>query len=75
MIESTTYMVKLMFNDVKQYFDKEDLERFENDFKNLQDLFEEQMKITYLKGYEDRWHVNRTDLNDAFNDYFKTFKL
>lgn len=75
MIESTTYMVKNMFADVKQYFDKEDLERFENDFKNLQELFEEQMKITYLKGYEDRWHVDRTNLNDAFNDYFKTFKL
>ena len=75
MIESTTYMVKLMFNDVKQYLDKEDLERFESDFKALEELFEEQMKITYLKGYEDRWHVDRTNLNDAFNDYFKTYKL
>ena len=74
MIESTTYMVRMMFNDIKHYFDKEDLERFENDFKNLEELFKEQMKITYLKGYEDRWHVNRTDLNDAFNDYFKTYK-
>lgn len=74
MIESTTYMVRMMFNDIKQYFDKEDLERFENDFKNLEELFEEQMKITYLKGYEDRWHVNRTDLNQAFNDYFNTYK-
>jgi len=74
MIESTTYMVRMMFNDIKHYLDKEDLERFENDLKNLEELFEEQMKITYLKGYEDRWHVNRTDLNDAFNDYFKTYK-
>jgi hypothetical protein len=74
MIESTTYMVRMMFNDIKHYLDKEDLERFENDFKNLEELFEEQMKITYLKGYEDRWHVNRTDLNDAFNDYFNTYK-
>jgi len=74
MIESVTFMVKNMFNDIKHYLDKEDLERFENDLKNLEELFKEQMKITYLKGYEDRWHVNRTDLNDAFNDYFKTFK-
>ena len=74
MIESTTYMVRMMFNDIKHYLDKEDLERFENDLKNLEELFKEQMKITYLKGYEDRWHVNRTDLNDAFNDYYNTYK-
>lgn len=74
MIESVTFMVKNMFADVKQYFDKEDLERFENDFNNLEELFEEQMKITYLKGYEDRWNINRTDLNDAFNDYFNTYR-
>ena len=75
MIESTTYMARLMFNDVKQYFDKEDLERFANDFKNLEELFEEQMKQAYMQGYQDRWHINRSDLPQAFNDYFKTFKL
>ena len=75
MIESVTYMVKLMFADVKQHFDKEDLERFENDFKNLQELFEEQMKQAYYQGHNDRWHVNRSDIPQAFNDYFKTFKL
>ena len=75
MIESTVFMVKNMFKDVKQYFDKEDLERYENDLKNLEELFEEQMKITYLKGYQDRWHVDRCDLNQAFNDFIKTYKL
>ena len=75
MIESTTYMVKLMFADVKQHFDKEDLERFENDFKNLQELFEEQMKQAYMQGYNDRWHVDRCDLDKAFNDYIKTYRL
>lgn len=74
MIESTTYMARMMFKDVKQYFDKEDLERFENDFKNLQELFEEQMKQAYMQGYQDRWHVDRCDLDKAFNDYFKTYK-
>lgn len=75
MIESVTFMVKNMFADVKQHFDKEDLERFENDFKNLQELFEEQMKQAYYQGHNDRWHVNRSDIPQAFNDYFKTFKL
>lgn len=75
MIESTVFMVKNMFKDVKQYFDKEDLERFENDLKNLEELFEEQMKQAYMQGYQDRWHVDRCDLNQAFNDYFKTYKL
>ena len=74
MIESTVFMVKNMFKDVKQYFDKEDLECFENDLKNLEELFEEQMKQAYTQGYQDRWHVDRCDLNQAFNDYFKTFK-
>ncbi|CAB4152947.1 hypothetical protein UFOVP603_34 [uncultured Caudovirales phage] len=75
MIESTTYMARMMFNDIKQYFDKEDLERFENDFKNLELLFEEQMKQAYYQGHNDRWHVNRSDIPQAFNDYFKTYKL
>lgn len=75
MIESTIYMVKNMFNDVKQYFDKEDLERFENDFKNLEELFEGQMKQAYYQGYNDRWTVDRSDMLQAFNDYFKTYKL
>ena len=75
MIESTVFMVKNMFKDVKQYFDKEDLERFENDLKNLEELFEEQMKQAYFQGHNDRWHVNRSDILQAFNDYFKTYKL
>ena len=74
MIESTTYMVKLMFNDIKHYLDKEDLERFANDFKNLEELFEEQMKQAYHQGYNDRWHVDRCDLPQAFNDYINTYK-
>jgi hypothetical protein len=64
-----------MFKDVKQYFDKEDLERFENDLKNLEELFEDQMKQAYFQGHNDRWHVNRSDIPQAFNDYFKTYKL
>jgi hypothetical protein len=68
-------MVKNMFKDVKQYFDKEDLERFENDLKNLEELFEDQMKQAYFQGHNDRWHVNRSDIPQAFNDYFKTYKL
>ena len=75
MIESTIYMARMMFKDLIEDYSQESLERFANDFKNLEELFEEQMKITYLKGYEDRWHVDRTNLNDAFNDYFKTYKL
>jgi hypothetical protein len=74
MIESTVFMVKNMFKDVKQYFDKEDLERFENDLKNLEELFEEQMKQAYLQGWEYRWHVDRTDLSKAFEDFYKTYK-
>ena len=75
MIESTTYMARMMFNDIKHYLDKEDLERYENDFKNLELLFEEQMKQAYYQGHNDRWHVNRSDIPQAFNDYFKTYKL
>jgi hypothetical protein len=75
MIESTVFMVKNMFKDVKQYFDKEDLERFANDLKNLEELFEEQMKQAYFQGHNDRWHVNRSDIPQAFNDYFNTYKL
>jgi hypothetical protein len=68
-------MARMMFNDIKHYLDKEDLERYENDFKNLELLFEEQMKQAYYQGHNDRWHVNRSDIPQAFNDYFKTFKL
>lgn len=75
MKESTIYMVKLMFNDVKDYFDKDDLNRFESDLKALQELYEEEMKETYIKGYNDRWNVNRTDLNQAFKDYFNNLKI
>lgn len=74
MIESTTYMARMMFNDIKHYLDKEDLERYENDFKNLEELFKEQMKQAYLQGWEDRWHVDRTDLSKAFEDFYKTYK-
>jgi hypothetical protein len=68
-------MARMMFNDIKHYLDKEDLERYENDFKNLELLFEEQMKQAYYQGHNDRWHVNRSDIPQAFNDYFKTYKL
>ena len=74
MIESTTYMCRLMFNDVKQHFDKDDLERFESDFKALEELFEEQMKQAYHQGYQDRWHVDRCDLDKAFKDFFNTYR-
>ena len=75
MIESTIYMARIMFKDLIEDYSQESLERFENDFKNLQELFEEQMKQAYMQGYQDRWHINRSDLPQAFNDYFKTFKL
>ena len=75
MIESTIYMARMMFKDLIEDYSQESLERFANDFKNLEELFEEKMKQTYYQGYNDRWHVDRTNLNDAFNDYFKTFKL
>jgi hypothetical protein len=81
MIEGTTYMARMICKDLIDNLYPSSLEelsilmdRLKNDLKNLEELFEEQMKITYLKGYEDRWHVNRTDLNDAFNDYFNTYK-
>ena len=75
MIESTTYMARMMFKDLIEDYSQESLERFANDFKNLEELFEEQMKQAYYQGYNDRWHVDRTDIPQAFNDYFKTFKL
>lgn len=75
MIESTIYMARMMFKDLIEDYSQESLERFANDFKNLEELFEEQMKQAYMQGYQDRWHINRSDLPQAFNDYFKTFKL
>lgn len=75
MIESTIYMARMMFKDLIEDYSQESLERFANDFKNLEELFEEQMKQAYYQGYNDRWHVDRTDIPQAFNDYFKTFKL
>lgn len=75
MIESTIYMARMMFKDLIEDYSQESLERFTNDFKNLEELFEEQMKQAYMQGYQDRWHINRLDLPQAFNDYFKTFKL
>lgn len=75
MIESTIYMARMMFKDLIEDYSQESLERFANDFKNLDELFEEQMKQAYMQGYQDRWHVDRCDLDQAFNDYFKTFKL
>jgi hypothetical protein len=74
MIESTIYMARLMFRDLIEDYSQESLERFANDFKNLEELFEEQMKQAYLQGWEDRWHVDRTDLNQAFEDFYKTYK-
>ena len=75
MIESTIYMARMMFKDLIEDYSQESLERFANDFKNLEELFEEQMKQAYMQGYQDRWHVDRCDLDQAFNDYFKTYKL
>ena len=75
MIESVIYMSRLMFKDLIENYSQESLERFANDFKNLELLFEEQMKQAYYQGHNDRWHVNRSDIPQAFNDYFKTFKL
>ena len=74
MIESVIYMSRLMFKDLIENYSQESLERFANDFKNLEELFEEQMKQAYTQGYQDRWHVDRSDLNQAFNDYFKTYR-
>lgn len=75
MIESVIYMSRLMFKDLIENYSQESLERFANDFKNLEELFEEQMKQAYYQGYQDRWHVDRCDLNQAFNDFIKTYKL
>jgi lantibiotic modifying enzyme len=74
MIESTIYMARLMFRDLIEDYTPESLERFANDFKNLEELFQEQMKQSYLQGWEDRWHVDRTDLSKAFEDFYKTYK-
>jgi hypothetical protein len=74
MIESTIYMARLMFRDLIEDYTPESLERFANDFKNLEELFEEQMKQAYLQGWEDKWHVDRTNLNQAFEDFYKTYK-
>jgi hypothetical protein len=74
MIESTIYMARLMFRDLIEDYSQESLERFANDFKNLEELFEEQMKQAYLQGWEDKWHVDRTDLSKAFEDFYKTYK-
>ena len=74
MIESTIYMARLMFRDLIEDYSQESLERFANDFKNLEELFEEQMKQAYLQGWEDKWHVDRTNLNQAFEDFYKTYK-
>lgn len=74
MIESTTYMARMMFKDLIEDYSQESLERFANDFKNLEELFEEQMKQAYYQGYQDRWHVDRCDLPQAFNDYINTYK-
>ena len=75
MIESTIYMARMMFKDLIEDYSQESLERFANDFKNLEELFEEQMKQAYYQGYNDRWTVDRSDMLQAFNDYFKTYKL
>lgn len=74
MIESVIYMSRIMFKDLIEDYSQESLERFANDFKNLEELFEEQMKQAYMQGYQDRWHVDRCDLDKAFNDYINTYK-
>lgn len=74
MIESVIYMSRNMFKDLIEDYSQESLERFANDFKNLEELFEEQMKQAYHQGYQDRWHVDRCDLDQAFNDYFNIYK-
>jgi hypothetical protein len=74
MIESVIYMARMMFKDLIEDYSQESLERFANDFKNLEELFQEQMKQAYLQGWEDRWHVDRTDLSKAFEDFYKTYK-
>lgn len=81
MIESTTYMAKMICKDLIDNLNPSSLEdlsilmdRLKNDLKNLEELFEEQMKQAYHQGYNDRWHINRAELNEAFNDYFKTYK-
>lgn len=74
MIESTIYMARMMFKDLIEDYSQESLERFANDFKNLEELFEEQMKQAYMQGYQDRWHVDRCDLDQAFKDYINTYK-
>jgi len=82
MIESTTYMARMICKDLIDNLYPSSLEdlsilmnRLKNDLNNLEELFEEQMKQAYYQGYQDRWNVDRSDLNDAFKDYFKTFKL
>jgi uncharacterized protein YukE len=50
------------------------MDRLKNDLKNLEELFEEQMKQAYFQGWEDKWHVDRTDLSKAFEDFYKTYK-
>jgi hypothetical protein len=67
-------MARMMFKDLIEDYSQESLERFANDFKNLEELFEEQMKQAYYQGYNDRWHVDRSDLPQAFNDYINTYK-
>ena len=81
MIESTTYMARMICKDLDDNLYPTSLEdlsilmdRLKNDLKVLEELFEEQMKQAYHQGYEDRWHVDRCDLDKAFNDYFNTYK-
>ena len=81
MIESTTYMARMICKDLIDNLYPSSLEdlsilmdRLKNDLKNLEELFEEQMKQAYMQGYQDRWHVDRSDLNQAFNDFLKTYK-
>ena len=82
MIESTTYMARMICKDLIDNLYPKSLEelsilmdRMSNDLKNLEELFEEQMRQAYFQGHNDRWHVNRSDIPQAFNDYFKTYKL
>ena len=67
--ESVIYMAKNMFKDLIENYSPESLERFANDFKNLSELFEEQLSEAYQQGIKDgKYNINE------FNEFFKTYR-
>lgn len=67
--ESVIYMAGVMFKDLIENYSPESLERFANDFKNLSELFEEQMNEAYQQGRKDgKYNINE------FNEFFKTYR-